>query len=145
MRGFEDFSPNFQLELKKSSPLLWFFFTTYCGDWSRKIAPLSQSIRFKTTTNREFSRSISSFYFGRGHFPSPPWTVVIAFIYLATLNLKLFATVPYDATQRYCMTSHKVVASERILLIDHRIWMVRVTYEIKSPYFQKASFWSCIT
>ena len=32
--------------------LLWFCFTSFC-DWSRKLAPLSQPIRYKTETSQE--------------------------------------------------------------------------------------------
>ena len=43
---------NFQLNVQRNPGLLCFCFTSFC-DWSRKLAPLSQPIRFKTLIKRD--------------------------------------------------------------------------------------------
>ena len=42
----------FQLSVESNPGLHWFCFTTLC-DWSRKLAPPSQPIRYKTKTNHD--------------------------------------------------------------------------------------------
>ena len=43
---------NFQFSVENNPGLLWFYLTLLC-DWSRKFAPLSEPIRFKTKINRD--------------------------------------------------------------------------------------------
>ena len=60
---------NFKLSVKSNPGLLWFCFVSLC-DWSRKLVPLSQPIRFKTKTNESWSfvfftfQIVYLFYFG---------------------------------------------------------------------------------
>ena len=60
---------NFKLSVKSNPRLLWFCFVSLC-DWSRKLVPLSQPIRFKTKTNESWSfvfftfQIVYLFYFG---------------------------------------------------------------------------------
>ena len=43
---------NFQLSVESNPGLHWFCFTLLC-EWSRKLAPPSKPIRYKTKTNRD--------------------------------------------------------------------------------------------
>ena len=43
---------DFQLSVESNPGLRWFFFTVLC-EWSRKLAPPSKPIRYKTKTNRD--------------------------------------------------------------------------------------------
>ena len=43
---------NFQFSVESNPGLHWFCFTVLC-EWSRKLAPPSKPIRYKTKTNRD--------------------------------------------------------------------------------------------
>ena len=69
MKPFSMCWNNFQLSVENNPGQLWFSFSSLY-DWSRKLAPLSQPINFKTKSNRDsvtrvFPRfmQFASFYF----------------------------------------------------------------------------------
>ena len=63
------FQSNFQFSVESNPGLHWFCFTVLC-EWSRKLAPPSKPIRYKTKTNRDLVtrvfprlRSVTCVYF----------------------------------------------------------------------------------
>ena len=52
MKPFSMCWNNFQLSVENNPGQLWFSFSSLY-DWSRKLAPLSQPINFKTKSNRD--------------------------------------------------------------------------------------------
>ena len=85
---------NVQLSVESNPRLHWFWFTTLCN-WSRKLAPPSQPIRFKTELmTRVFPRfrPVTCIYF------ESDWFLVI-FTVKSTFNQRYRVTI--NRTQRF--------------------------------------------
>ena len=83
MKPFSMCWNNFQLSVGNNPGQLWFSFSSL-SDWSRKLAPLSQPINFKTKSNRDsvtrvFPRfmQFASFYFDFSLAPCDIFQVLI--------------------------------------------------------------------